>query len=54
MVFLMAFEWFKQFKDGHEDLQDDPRSGCPSTTQNVELIANAREMVHEIIDGLSE
>jgi hypothetical protein len=22
-----VFEWFKQFKDGHEDLQDDPRNG---------------------------
>jgi hypothetical protein len=31
-VFLMAFEWFKQFKDGCEDLQDDPRSRHPSTT----------------------
>jgi hypothetical protein len=23
-VFVMVFEWFKRFKDGHEDLQDDP------------------------------
>jgi hypothetical protein len=40
-----VFEWFKQFKDGHEDLQDDPRSGSPSTSRNAHTIANVREMV---------
>jgi hypothetical protein len=29
-VFLMVFEWFKRFKDGHEDLQDDPRNRTPN------------------------
>jgi hypothetical protein len=23
------FEWHRQFKEGHEDVQDDPRSGQP-------------------------
>jgi hypothetical protein len=40
-----VFELFKQFKDRHEDLQDDPRSRRPSTTQNADTIANVREMV---------
>jgi transposase len=38
-------EWFKRFKDGREDLQDDPRSGRPSTFRNADTIANVREMV---------
>jgi transposase len=27
-----VFDWFKRFKDGREDLQDDPRSGRPSAS----------------------
>jgi hypothetical protein len=30
---------------GREDLQDDPRSGRPSTSRNPDTIANFREMV---------
>jgi hypothetical protein len=37
---LIVFEWFKGFKDGREDLQDDPRSGSPSTSGNADTIAN--------------
>jgi hypothetical protein len=40
-----VFEWFKLFKDGRADLQDDPRSGRPSTSRNANTIANIREMV---------
>jgi hypothetical protein len=39
------FEWFKQFKDGHEDIQDDPRNGSPSTSRNADTISNVYEMV---------
>jgi hypothetical protein len=39
------FEWFKRFKYGREDLQDDPRSGRPSTSRNADTIANVSEMV---------
>jgi hypothetical protein len=42
---ISVFEWFKQFKDGREDIQDDPRSGRPSTFRNADTIANVREMV---------
>jgi uncharacterized Zn-binding protein involved in type VI secretion len=47
----MVFEWFKQFKDGSADIQDGPRSRCPSTSQNADNIVNGHEMV--IIDGLT-
>jgi hypothetical protein len=40
-----VFEWFKGFKDGREDLQNDPRSGRPSASQNAITKANVREMV---------
>jgi hypothetical protein len=43
--FSSVFILFKRFKDGHEDLQDDPRSGRPSTARNADTIANVREMV---------
>jgi hypothetical protein len=40
-----VFEWFKRFKDGREDLQDNSRSRCPSSSRNADIIANVREMV---------
>jgi hypothetical protein len=40
-----VFEWFKRFEDGREDLQDDPRSGRPSASRNLDTVANIREMV---------
>jgi hypothetical protein len=40
-----VFERFKRFEDGREDLQDDSRSGRPSTSRNADTIANVREMV---------
>jgi hypothetical protein len=38
-------EWLKWFKDGREDLQNDPRSRCPSTSRNSDTIANIHEAV---------
>jgi transposase len=32
-----VFEWFKQFRDGCKDLQDDPRSGSPSDLKKLKL-----------------
>jgi transposase len=40
-----VFEWFKRFKDGREDHQDDPRSGRPSTSRNADTVENVPEMV---------
>jgi histone-lysine N-methyltransferase SETMAR len=39
-----VIEWFKRFKDGGEDLQDDPRRWRPSTSRNADPIANIREV----------
>jgi hypothetical protein len=36
---------FKLFQDGRDNLQEDPRSGRPSTSRNSDTIANVREMV---------
>jgi hypothetical protein len=33
-------EWFKLFKDGREDLQDDPSSGRSSASRNADTIAD--------------
>ncbi|EGI61189.1 FLJ37770-like protein [Acromyrmex echinatior] len=38
-----VFEWFKRFQDGREDVEDDSRPGCPSTSKtddNIETIDN--------------
>ncbi|GFX16759.1 protein GVQW3 [Trichonephila clavipes] len=37
-----VFEWFKRFKDGRQDVEDDSRPGRPSTSktdENVEKVA---------------
>ncbi|KAJ8943774.1 hypothetical protein NQ318_011986 [Aromia moschata] len=31
-----VFEWFKRFKEGHETIKNDPRSGRPSTSKTDE------------------
>jgi hypothetical protein len=41
----MIFELFKLFKDGSEDVQDNPRSGLPPTSRNADTVANVPEMV---------
>ncbi|GBM86535.1 Putative uncharacterized protein FLJ37770 [Araneus ventricosus] len=34
-----VFEWFKRFRDGKEDVKDEPRSGRPPTTpDNIERV----------------
>jgi hypothetical protein len=39
-----VFEWFIRCKVDREDLQDDPKSGRPSASRNVDAIANMREV----------
>ena len=41
-VFLL---WHKRFKEGREDVEDDPRGGKPSTSRN-ETFFDVRGMVH--------
>jgi hypothetical protein len=45
LIRINVFKWFKRIEDGREDLQDDPRSGRPSTSRNADTIANAREIM---------
>jgi len=33
-----VFEWFKKFKEGREDVGDDPKSGHPSTAKTQENV----------------
>jgi hypothetical protein len=42
---FIVFEWFKQFKDGSGDLQEEPRTGHPSTSRDTNTIANIHENV---------
>ncbi|GBN05367.1 hypothetical protein AVEN_63510-1, partial [Araneus ventricosus] len=32
------FEWFKRFRGGKEDVEDEPRSGRPPTPDNIERV----------------
>jgi hypothetical protein len=43
---LSDFEWHRQFKEGREDIQDDPRSGQPNTQRtdaNVDRVLTNSE-----------
>jgi hypothetical protein len=40
-----VFEWHIQFKQGHENVEDDERSSCPrspKTDENVEKVHSGR------------
>jgi len=40
-----VYEWFSQFKRGDMSLENQPRSGCPSTSRNDENI----QKIHDVI-----
>ena len=40
-----VFEWHRRFKEGREDVEDDPRSGRPSTSATEENVEIARQKV---------
>ena len=40
-----VFEWHKRFKEGREDVEDDPRSGRPSTSKTEENVERVRQKV---------
>jgi len=31
----LVFEWFKRFKEGREEIGEDQRPGCPSTSKQT-------------------
>jgi transposase len=35
-----VYDWFSRFKNGQEKLEDDQRSGRPSTSRTAEMIEN--------------
>ena len=41
-----VFKWHKRFKDGRKKVEDDPRSGKPSTGRNDENIQLMRQKLH--------
>ncbi|GBN39598.1 hypothetical protein AVEN_70062-1 [Araneus ventricosus] len=40
-----VFEWFKRFRDGKEDVKDEPRSGRPPTSTTPDNIERVRRML---------
>ena len=40
-----VFEWHKRFKSGRKEVEDDPRSGRPSTTKTDKNIVRVKQMV---------
>ena len=40
-----VFEWHKWFKEGHEDVEDDSRSGRPSMSRTVDNVECVKQMV---------
>jgi len=42
---LSAFEWHRRFKEGQEDVQDDPRSGQPNTQRTDVNVDRVRTLV---------
>ena len=40
-----VYEWYKRFQDGREDVEDDERSGRPSTSTTDENVEKVKEMV---------
>lgn len=41
-----VFEWCKRYKEGHEHMEDDPRSVRPSKSRTKVNIQCIKQMVH--------
>ncbi|XP_054744384.1 protein GVQW3-like [Anastrepha obliqua] len=46
---LNVYNWFKRFKNGREDLNDDERPGRPEASNRAELVEKVREII--AVDG---
>ena len=42
-----VFLWYKRFKEGREDVEDDPRGGRPSTGRNESNADLVKKMARE-------
>ncbi|GBN14435.1 Putative uncharacterized protein FLJ37770 [Araneus ventricosus] len=40
-----VFEWFKRFRDGKEDVKDEPRSGRPPISTTPDNVERVRRML---------
>jgi len=53
-----VYKWYKDFSDGRETVEDEPRSGRPSTSTNEEyntkindlILSNHRLNIRDIVD----
>jgi len=41
----MVYKWFEQFRNGCELVEDEARSGCPSTSKSQENVERVSEMI---------
>ena len=40
-----VYTWFTRFKNGPDDINDDPRSGRPEASNRAELVEKVREII---------
>ena len=40
-----VYEWYKRYKEGREDVEDNAKSGRPSTSMTVEIVKKIKEIV---------
>ena len=45
MCRTQTYEWWKRFKEGRTSVDDDPRSGRPSTSKTDDNVAKVREVI---------
>ena len=49
-----VFEWHKRFKEGREDVKDDPRSEQPKTQRADANVDRAQTLVHSGVRVIAE
>jgi transposase len=45
MCRTQTYEWWKRFKEGRTSIDDNPRSGRPSTSKTDDNVAKVREII---------
>ena len=45
LTLFNVFHWYQRFKNRFEGLEDNPRSGCPSTSTFDDNVAKIREII---------